>query len=94
MLKTLFAGTALAASALVVPAASAAPALAAVSVQKVHAVSAHACTYRRDGKVWRCVTPGAYCPKAAHLHYGYAKVTGKRYKCLRYSNGAWRWKRY
>ncbi|MGI5273140.1 hypothetical protein ACQEUU_37680 [Nonomuraea sp. CA-218870] len=62
---------------------------AAVSVQS----SAQACTYKRDGNVWRCVTPGAYCPKAARSKYGYAKVTKKRYKCVQYTRTTWRWKR-
>ncbi|GAB2488216.1 hypothetical protein GCM10027187_64340 [Streptosporangium sandarakinum] len=35
----------------------------------------------------------AYCPKAAHGRAGYAKVTGRRHTCARYSNGQWRWKR-
>ncbi|MBG0824771.1 hypothetical protein HS048_29135 [Planomonospora sp. ID91781] len=52
-----------------------------------------ACAYWRDGRVWRCITPGAYCPKAARTRYGYAKVTGRRYKCSVYDNGQWRWKR-
>ncbi|MGI5233779.1 hypothetical protein [Actinoallomurus sp. CA-142502] len=42
---------------------------------------------------WTCITPGSYCPAAAHKHYGYAYKTGKRYRCTRYSNGRWRWKR-
>lgn len=42
---------------------------------------------------WTCVTPGSYCAKAAHNRYGYAKTTHKRYKCLRYANGQWRWKK-
>lgn len=42
---------------------------------------------------WTCVTPGSYCPAAAHRHYGYAAKTGKRYRCVEYSNGRWRWKR-
>ncbi|GAA4639707.1 hypothetical protein GCM10023196_102410 [Actinoallomurus vinaceus] len=45
-------------------------------------------------KHWTCVTPGSYCPKAAHGYYGYAvKKPHKRYRCVRYSNGRWRWKR-
>lgn len=43
---------------------------------------------------WVCVTPGAYCPTAAHSKYGYGKAAPhRRYKCLKYSNGKWRWKR-
>jgi hypothetical protein len=44
-------------------------------------------------KHWTCVTPGSYCPKAAHGRYGYAVKTHKRYRCVKYSNGRWRWKR-
>jgi hypothetical protein len=42
---------------------------------------------------WTCITPGSYCSAAAHKHYGYAVKTGKRYRCTKYSNGRWRWKR-
>ncbi|GLY86002.1 hypothetical protein [Actinoallomurus iriomotensis] len=42
---------------------------------------------------WTCITPGSYCPAAAHKKYGYAYKTGKRYRCVKYSNGRWRWKR-
>ncbi|WP_193206773.1 hypothetical protein [Microbispora sitophila] len=46
------------------------------------------------GNHWACITPGAYCPAAAHGKYGYAKVTNKRYKCSYYSSdGRWHWKR-
>ncbi|MGW4412629.1 hypothetical protein ACWEJ6_52175 [Nonomuraea sp. NPDC004702] len=48
--------------------------------------------YKRDGNVWRCVTPGAYCPAAAHGKYGYS-TTKVRYRCSEYSNHQWRWKR-
>ncbi|GAA3081819.1 hypothetical protein [Streptosporangium carneum] len=41
----------------------------------------------RSGSYWRCITPGAYCPKAAHNRYGYAKVTNRRHKCSQYPNG-------
>lgn len=53
---------------------------------------AAACKYRRVGNVWKCVTPGSFCPKAARLKIGYGK-NGKRYRCVRYANGKWRWKR-
>ncbi len=46
----------------------------------------------RSGNHWMCITPGAYCPKIAHWHYGYARVTGNRYRCMRYVNSQWRWK--
>ncbi|MEU7857851.1 hypothetical protein [Nonomuraea sp. NPDC049141] len=49
--------------------------------------------YRQAGNHWNCITPGAYCPKAAHRRYGYAKITKRQYRCGIYSNGQWRWKR-
>lgn len=91
MLRRLIVTAALAASTLAVPAAiSAAPAGAATA----HAASAQtaASCYRRDGNVWRCITPGAFCPAAAHGRYGYAKVTNRRYKC-KSSSPRWRWLR-
>lgn len=88
MLKRLLVSAVLAGSALAGPVAASTPALAA---SQAHASAA--CTYKRDGNVWRCVTPGAYCPKAAHGRYGYAKTTGKRYRCTQYTSSTWRWKR-
>jgi hypothetical protein len=87
MLKRLVASaaavTALTGGAVTVGAAVAAvPAMASCHAHKVSGTS-H----------WTCVTPGSYCPAAAHSHYGYAAKTGKRYKCVKYSNGRWRWKR-
>ncbi|MEV0971399.1 hypothetical protein [Microtetraspora glauca] len=70
----------------------AAPASAAVSVAAPAFVSA-ACGVQRVGDHWNCVTPGAYCPAAAHGKYGYDKYKGRKYRCVRYSNGKWRWKR-
>lgn len=87
MLKRLLVSAALAGSVLVVPVAASAPAFATT-----HAAAA-ACTYKRDGNVWRCITPGAYCPKAARGKYGYAKVTNRKYKCSQYTSTTWRWKR-
>lgn len=52
--------------------------------------AAAACIYKRDGNVWRCITPGAFCPAAAHNKYGYAKVTNRKYKC-KSSSPRWRW---
>lgn len=66
-----------------------APAMASVQ----SSTAAAACTYKRSGNTWHCVTPGAYCPKAARSRYGYAKVTKKRYKCSQYTAATWRWKR-
>ncbi|GII89720.1 hypothetical protein Ssi03_77100 [Sphaerisporangium siamense] len=54
--------------------------------------AAAACQYKRVGNHWNCITPGAYCPAAAHGKLGISK-TGNRYRCTRYSNGRWRWKR-
>jgi len=83
------AAIAVAALSVAAPPAQAAVHAPVASVQ----VSAVACKYKRDGKVWRCITPGAYCPKAARGKYGYAKVTKKRYKCVKYTKTTWRWKR-
>lgn len=91
MLKRLIVSAALVGSALVAPAS-----VGLASATTAHAptaVVAAACTYQRSGNHWNCVTPGAYCPKAAHTKYGYAKVTNRKYKCSVYSNGQWRWKR-
>lgn len=54
-----------------------APAEASTGTCHVHQVGYH----------WTCVTPGSYCPWKAHHHYGYARVTGHKYWCLRYPNG-------
>ncbi|MEU6411919.1 hypothetical protein [Microbispora sp. NPDC046933] len=95
MLRRLLAAGALVASALVTPAALAVPAHASASSASA---SAAANCYTRVGNHWNCITPGAYCPAAAHGKYGYAKVTKKRYKCSYYSSnyssdGRWHWKR-
>lgn len=56
-----------------------------------------ACTaHKVPGKsYWTCVTPGAYCPAAAHNKIGYGKAAPHRkYKCLEYSSDSrWHWKR-
>ncbi len=81
--RALISAVALAAGLLVAP----------VAVQGAAAADvADACTYRRDGNVWRCITPGAFCPAAAHGKYGYAKVTKKKYRC-KSSSPRWRWLR-
>ncbi|GGT42735.1 hypothetical protein GCM10010176_102810 [Nonomuraea spiralis] len=87
MLRRLLVSAALVGSALVSPAVAAVPASAAV-----HVNAATSC-YRQVGTHWACVTPGAYCPKAARNKNGYAKGTNRRYKCSEYSNHQWRWKR-
>jgi hypothetical protein len=67
----------------------AAPAQAAPSAP-LRACHAHKVTGK---SYWTCVTPGSYCPANAHGKYGYAAKTGRKYRCLKYSNGRWRWKR-
>ncbi|WP_328709753.1 hypothetical protein [Microbispora hainanensis] len=90
MLRRVLVAGALVASALVAPATLEAPAGATAT----HSASAAASCYKRVGNHWNCITPGAYCPAAAHRKYGYAKVTGKRYRCSYYtSNRRWHWKR-
>lgn len=90
MLRRLLVSAALIGSALVAPVAAALPA----SAVQVHVnATATACTYQRSGNHWNCVTPGAYCPKAARNRYGFAKATNRKYQCSQYSNGQWRWKR-
>ncbi|MCP2336826.1 hypothetical protein [Actinomadura rupiterrae] len=80
---------------LVATAVATAPASAAPSptAPRTPAVTAARCHSHKVHQHWECVTPGSYCPKAAHLKYGYAYKTGKRYRCVRYTNGQWRWKR-
>ncbi|WP_405140676.1 hypothetical protein OG589_27380 [Sphaerisporangium sp. NBC_01403] len=52
--------------------------------------TAAACQYKQSGNHWNCITPGAFCPADAHGKYGYAKVTGKKYRC-KSSSPRWRW---
>jgi hypothetical protein len=52
--------------------------------------TAAACQYKQSGNHWNCITPGAFCPAAAHGKYGYAKVTAKKYKC-KSASPRWRW---
>ncbi|GIH51649.1 hypothetical protein Mro03_68280 [Microbispora rosea subsp. rosea] len=92
MLRRLLATGALVASALVVPAVTAAP-VGAVTLSSATSSTAASC-YKQVGNHWNCITPGAFCPKAAHNRYGYAKVTKKRYKCTyKSSDPYWRWRR-
>ena len=52
--------------------------------------SASACRYHQSGNHWVCITPGAYCPKAAHGHYGLDKYNlTRKYWCE--NNHGWRW---
>lgn len=90
MLKRLLVTTALIGSALAVPVAAALPASAS---PQAHASTAASC-YRQVGSHWACITPGAFCPKAAHQRYGYAKVTKRKYECTyKNSDPYWRWRR-
>lgn len=82
--RSMLSAVALAGGLLIAPAA-----VAGADASTVAAV----CQYRQSGNHWNCITPGAYCPGAAHGKYGYAKVTNRRYRCSVYSNGQWRWKR-
>jgi len=66
---------------------------AGVVASPAQAAPALVCHAHQVGNHWTCVTPGSYCPANAHGKFGYAAKTGKRYECLRYSNGRWRWKR-
>lgn len=89
MLKRLLVSAALVATALAAPVAASLPASASV---QTHA-SAASC-YKQSGNHWVCITPGAFCPKAAHVRYGYAKVTNRKYKCTyKTSDPYWRWRR-
>lgn len=52
--------------------------------------SASAGCYRQVGDHWECVTPGAFCPAAAHGGNGTSQ-DGDSYRCVQ--DGAyWRWK--
>lgn len=91
MLRRFLAAGVLVTSALVAPAAAAVPA-SAVTISS--STSSAASCYRQVGTHWVCITPGAFCPKAAHNRYGYAKVTQKRYRCTyKSSDPYWRWRR-
>lgn len=79
--RSILSAAALAAGLLVAP--------AAVGVAEA-STTAEACQYKQSGTHWVCITPGAFCPAAAHGKYGYAKVTGKKYKC-KSSSPRWRW---
>ncbi|WP_433145154.1 hypothetical protein ACQPZ8_01555 [Actinomadura nitritigenes] len=90
MLKRLIISTA--AAGLLATGLAAAPADAATGAPTMTAARCHA--HKASGhSYWTCITPGSYCPAAAHKRYGYAYKTGKRYRCVKYSNGRWRWKR-
>ncbi|MEU8151809.1 hypothetical protein [Nonomuraea sp. NPDC048901] len=91
MLKRLLVSAALVGTALAVPVAASLPASAAV---QAHATASAASCYKQVGTHWVCITPGAFCPRAAHVRYGYAKVTKRKYKCAyKTSDPYWRWRR-
>ena len=75
--------------------AVAAPSAPAAQVSVVQAAAAKPCKAHKKPKknYWVCVTPGSYCPKAAYKKYGYAYKTMRKYRCMEYDNGQWRWKR-
>ncbi|GAB3889516.1 hypothetical protein [Microbispora bryophytorum] len=52
--------------------------------------SASAGCYRQVGDHWECVTPGAFCPAAAHGRNGTAQ-DGDSYRCVQ-DGSYWRWK--
>jgi hypothetical protein len=50
-----------------------------------------ACRAHREGTGWACVTPEERCPASAHGQLG-SPATGKQqYRCIKYSDGKWRW---
>lgn len=64
-----------------------------VPIQTQSAVAASASVascYRQVGDHWECVTPGAFCPAAAHGLYGYSE-SGAKYQCVQ-DGSYWRWK--
>ncbi|ETK33360.1 hypothetical protein [Microbispora sp. ATCC PTA-5024] len=87
MLRRLLLACALIATSLIIPTAvQALPAGAAVH-------SSAASCYEQVGNHWECITPGVFCPATAHGKYGYAKVTHKKYRCIKASGDThWRWK--
>ncbi|GIH66890.1 hypothetical protein [Microbispora siamensis] len=54
------------------------------------ASSASAGCYRQVGDHWECVTPGAFCPAAAHGRNGTSE-DGDSYRCVQ-DGSSWRWK--
>lgn len=70
--------------------------MAPAEAAPVQVPAAATCHAHRSGNHWVCVTPGSYCPAAAHRKYGVSapRYTHKRYRCSYYgSDGRWRWKR-
>jgi hypothetical protein len=59
-------------------------------VLAAESASAASCHYHRSGSHWVCITPGAFCPGAAHRHYGLDKYNLKRKYWCEYNHG-WRW---
>lgn len=54
------------------------------------APAASKCSYHQSGSHWVCITPGAFCPAAAHRHYGLDKYNlSRKYWCE--NNNGWRW---
>jgi hypothetical protein len=93
-LLTTLAAAFLFAAGLSVP-ATATPSAPAAQVSVAQAAQAKPCkAKKKPGKnYWTCITPGSYCPKIARKKYGYAYKTMRKYRCSKYDNGQWRWKR-
>ncbi|MCW2885425.1 MAG: hypothetical protein QOE54_7284 [Streptosporangiaceae bacterium] len=49
------------------------------------------CHLHKAGTTWSCVTPGAHCTTAAHGQSGTASTGTQQYRCIKYSDGKWRW---
>ncbi|WP_432931466.1 hypothetical protein ACQPZZ_11580 [Microbispora sp. CA-135349] len=64
--------------------------LVAPSAATAAPASASSGCYRQAGDHWECVTPGAFCPAAAHGKNGYAE-DGDSYRCVQ-DGSYWRWK--
>ena len=65
-------------------------ALGATAASAVPAAASYSCSYHQSGSHWVCITPGAYCPAAAHNHYGLDKYNlSRKYWCE--NNNGWRW---
>jgi hypothetical protein len=73
--------------------------LSAGSVAAAHAATVtvtkptSTCHAHQDkaGKSWMCVAPGAHCTTAAHGKTGTPAKGSLQYRCIKYSDGKWRW---
>jgi hypothetical protein len=84
---------------IIITGAVAAGVLSAGSVAAAHAATVtvakptSGCHAHQDkaSKSWACVTPGAHCTTAAHGKTGTAAKGSQQYRCIKYSDGKWRW---